>query len=249
MESDLARLRDVKSADDFLHSMNRVCEASLTTDYWNITLPNELATSSPRSPSLFAYIAALVLLDAKVLFSEQRVSDALEPSVHSNRAAAERHHLFPKGHLKTLGYTGIRGTNQIANFALVDWGDNAKIADRAPADHCAAVLPSASPCGPGPDVLLARSARRLGAYGISGFPAGRAGAHGAGHQGRIRALGRLYGLHRRMDLEELIGTGETTTVEFKSCLRKNLHTGQADSASNTARSRPSPASSTRAAGS
>jgi hypothetical protein len=27
-------------------------------------------------------------------------------------------------------------------------------------------------------------------------------------------------------LEELIGTGETTTVEFKSCLRKNLHTGQ-----------------------
>ena len=29
-------------------------------------------------------------------------------------------------------------------------------------------------------------------------------------------------------LEELIGTGETTTVEFKSCLRKNLHAGERD---------------------
>lgn len=29
-------------------------------------------------------------------------------------------------------------------------------------------------------------------------------------------------------LEELIGSGETTTVEFKSCLRKNLHIGEAD---------------------
>ncbi len=122
-ESDLARLRDVKNAEDFVRALDRVCEASLTTDYWNITLPNDLATSSPRSPSLFAYFAALVLLEARVLFSDQKVVDALEPSIHANRAAAERHHLFPKNYLKTLGDTESATTNLIANFALVDWGD------------------------------------------------------------------------------------------------------------------------------
>ena len=33
MESDLARLRGIKTGEDFLRAMNRVCDASLTTDY------------------------------------------------------------------------------------------------------------------------------------------------------------------------------------------------------------------------
>lgn len=229
MESDLARLRDVKTGDAFMHAMNRVCEASLTNDYWNITLPNELATSSPRSPSLFAYIAALVLLDAKVLFSDQKVADALEPSVHAHRAAAERHHLFPKGFLSTIGYTEIRDTNQIANFALVDWGDNAKIVAQAPADYTPFfkdrfsgadlakmyywhALPDGWEEMEYPDFLVARRERM-------------AQVIKAGYE----RLDGCSGNTNDWSLEELIGTGETTTVEFKSCLRKNLHTGQYDS--------------------
>lgn len=228
MESDLARLRDIKTGEDFLRAMNRVCEASLTADYWNITLPNELATSSPRSPSLFAYIAALVLLDAKVLFSDQKVADALEPSVHAKRAAAERHHLFPKSYLKTLGYTEIRDTNQIANFALVDWGDNAKIADQPPAQYLPTFLERVAPSDLAqmyywhalpdgwehmeyPDFLTARRERM-------------AQVIKAGYE----RLDGYTGTTADWTLEELIGTGETTTVEFKSCLRKNLHTGQHD---------------------
>lgn len=228
MESDLARLRDLKTGDEFVRAMNRICDASLTADYWNITLPNELATSSPRSPSLFAYVAALVLLDARVLFSNQKVADALEPSVHANRAAAERHHLFPKGYLKTLGITEIRDTNQIANYALMDWGDNAGIGDQPPAEYLPRLLPRFSPADlqqmyywhalpdgwehmQYQDFLVARRERM-------------AQVIKAGYE----RLGGATAVTPQWTLEELIGIGETTTIEFKCCLRKNLHTGQHD---------------------
>ena len=64
MEFDLARFRDVKHADLFVSILESACDLALTEDYWRISLPNDLATSSPRSPSLFAYNASLVLLDA-----------------------------------------------------------------------------------------------------------------------------------------------------------------------------------------
>jgi hypothetical protein len=91
-----------------------------------------LATSSPRSPSLFAYYAALNLLQARVLFSKMLVSDLLNPSSKAKKSAVERHHLFPKAYLNKNGVTEIRDTNQIANFALVEWNDNIAISDEAP---------------------------------------------------------------------------------------------------------------------
>jgi hypothetical protein len=77
MDYDLANLRGAKTAEDFLRVLDSACASVLTTDFWSITLPSDLATSSGRSPSLFGYFAALVLLDAKVLFSEQKVADLL----------------------------------------------------------------------------------------------------------------------------------------------------------------------------
>jgi hypothetical protein len=102
---------------------------SITPDYWSVVLPGELATSSPRSPSLFAYHAALNLLDARVLFSAQKVAELLDPATNAHRNALERHHLFPKEHLRTLKITDTRDTNQIATYALVEWGDNAEISE------------------------------------------------------------------------------------------------------------------------
>jgi hypothetical protein len=92
-------------------------------------------TSSARSPELFAYNAALILLDARVLFSQLRVSDLLNPAIRANRSSLERHHLFPKAHLSRLGHKERRTVNQIANYALVEWPDNAAILDRAPAEY------------------------------------------------------------------------------------------------------------------
>lgn len=135
MEQDLAGLREVQSADQFVAHLDRITHDALPEDYWAITLPNELATSSARSPSLFAYYAALNLLDARVLFSRMKVSELLDPASHANKSAIERHHLFAKNYLKSIGVTETRDTNQIANYALVEWSDNIAISDGAPAKY------------------------------------------------------------------------------------------------------------------
>ena len=132
MDQDFNRMRDVKTADEFVALLDRVTGETLTEDFWTIRLPNDLATSSARSPSLFAFYAAQNLLDANALFSDIKVSTLLDPSIMANKAALERHHLFPRAHLKTSGVTDTRDINQIANFALVEWSDNISISDSPP---------------------------------------------------------------------------------------------------------------------
>lgn len=135
MEQDLALLRGIESGQEFARLVERIIADTFTEDYWNINLPNALATSSARSPSLFAYYAALNLLGARVLFSKMKVSELLDPALRGPKAAIERHHLFPRGYLRTLGLTSTRDTNQIANFALVEWSDNIGISDKSPAEY------------------------------------------------------------------------------------------------------------------
>ena len=132
MEFDLATFRSVRKGEDLIGLLKQMCDSTLTPDFWSITLPSELATSAGRSPSMFAYFAALNLLEAKVLFSNHSVAELMDPMTLANRAAIERHHLFPKKYLATIGIKGIRETNQIANFTLVEWGDNSAISDKAP---------------------------------------------------------------------------------------------------------------------
>jgi len=231
MEFDLARFREVKDADGLLYVLENTCDLALTGDYWKITLPNDLATSSPRSPSLFAYNAALVLLDARALFSKLKISELLDPVSQGIRAAVERHHLFPKGYLKTLGITDLRETNQIANYALVEWGDNAKIKDQSPTEY----LPMmASRFG---KEELARmyywhalpenwermnyreflkQRRELIAQVIQ-----------EGYQMLVsKQVAVAPGL--QFSLSEIIADGESSEVEFKSTLRVNLHTRSKD---------------------
>ena len=135
MEQDLARLRDVSDAAGFAALLDGIVEDAFTEDYWNITLPNELATSSARTPSLFAYYAALNLLDARGLFSKIRVHELLDPALRGKKSALERHHLFPKGYLAKLGIKERRETNQIANYALVEWVENIEISAKSPAEY------------------------------------------------------------------------------------------------------------------
>jgi hypothetical protein len=135
MEQDLGRLRDVRDASGFGALLDSIVKDTLTEDYWTITLPNQLGTSGSRTPSQFAYFAALNLLEAHVLFSKMKVSDLLHPASKGNRAALERHHLFPRGYLAKIGIADTRDVNQIANFALLEWPDNNDIGDEAPAKY------------------------------------------------------------------------------------------------------------------
>lgn len=132
MEMDLAKLRSVNTADEFLQTINEIIDSQLTKDFWEVTLPMDLATSSFRSPSLFAYYASLNIHDAYGLFSKLKVNELLQAGLRANKSALERHHLFPKAWLMRNGITEQRDYNQIANFALVEWSDNIAISDKEP---------------------------------------------------------------------------------------------------------------------
>lgn len=134
-DRDLARLSDASDAEDYLARMERIVADNLHDDFWAITLPNQLDTSSSRAPALFAYQAALNLLDARALFSRIRVADLLDPSVRGSKSGAERHHLFPKAYLKQIGIARTPEINQVANYAHVEWWDNIHIKDEPPASY------------------------------------------------------------------------------------------------------------------
>jgi hypothetical protein len=232
MEFDLARLRDVNTSEGFINALNQICDITLTNDFWAVSLPNDLATSSPRSPSLFAYQAALVLLDAPALFSKMKVAELLDPSIQANRSAVERHHLFPKGFLKKQGLTAIRDTNQIANYALVEWGDNVKISDQSPSDYL-------------PDIKKRfRPAELERMYRLHALPANwehleyreflekrrelMAQVIAEGYATLAVGESMEEGAMAEFDLSKLVVDGESEAVEFKSTLRTNLHTGNRD---------------------
>lgn len=135
MDADLNRLKNIKDAEGFVRALDELIASEFTEDYWKITLPNELATSSSRSPQLFAFIAAQNRIAANVLFSHKLVPDLIDPSLNTVRKPLERHHLFPKAWLISNGIKDQKETNQIANYALLEWPENLAISDLPPSEY------------------------------------------------------------------------------------------------------------------
>ena len=229
MERDLADLRGVTKSEDFLSWIEKVMIAELTADFWAVTLPNRLDTSSPNSPLLYAYNASLNLLDARALFSKKHMRDVLDPSVKSTKSAVERHHLFPKSYLGSLGFKSIRETNQIANFAMVEWNVNIAISDTPPSEYFEEYFK-----------LLSSNERITQSY-CHALPEGWQNMKypeflEARRKGIARVI--LEGFKRlthgdtivaeEETFEMRISRGEGMTTEFKSTLRLNLHTGLKD---------------------
>ena len=134
LESDLRHFNESSDADG-VNLLDGIIRTHLTDDYWKITLPDKLDSSSAWSPYLFGYYAALNLLEAKPLFSNMKLGELLDPGVHSTKSPIERHHLFPREYLRKLGILGTYKTNQIANFAFLEWADNVEISDDDPSSY------------------------------------------------------------------------------------------------------------------
>jgi len=232
MEFDLAQLRSVSDTEGFLRVLGRACDEALTSDFWTITLPSELATAAALSPSMFAYFAALVLLEANVLFSEQKVADLLDATIQAPHTAIERHHLFPKNYLKNQAITETRDTNQIANYALVEWGDNNWISDRAPFKYIQRYF----------DLFPKDALARM--YYWHALPEGWEHMEYRVFLERRRELMAqvVHEAYEKLSedahpsdvdelpipIDEIVTQGEGKTREFKSTMRINLHTSQAD---------------------
>lgn len=230
IEADLSRLVSLEPGDGqaFCDELDRIISANFTGDYWEISLPNRLDTSGAKSPVLLAYWAALNLLDAEVLFSSSKIRELLDPSVTAPRSI-ERHHLFPKAHLASMGVTARNQVNAIANMAFLDWLDNAAIGVESPLEYWSAMTGTM-----GADQL----ARQRYWHAL---PVGWEQLDYPTFLERRRSLiARVVrdGFYRLRDenvtispsltLADLLTVGESQTVEFKSTGRWNLYTGQAD---------------------
>jgi hypothetical protein len=133
MQEDLNRLAGLTlDAKSFTAGLNAQIDAAVPADWWNVTLVDYLVTSSATAPVYLAYMAALNILDADVLLATSKVKDWISPQRRSVKGI-EKHHLFPKDYLEAkLGIKDVRRTNQVANFALVEWSDNIDISNKAP---------------------------------------------------------------------------------------------------------------------
>ncbi|WP_296596599.1 DUF262 domain-containing protein [Phenylobacterium sp.] len=229
-ESDLSLIRDLSDGEAYLEKLREICRTTLTGDYWDITLPQQLATSASRSPSLFAYQASLALLDATGLYSPAKFTSLADPSIAGTKAALEQHHLFPRGYLEDVGVKDFKQINQIANFAPVEWPENIRIGKKPPASYV-----------PPLDAALTAD-RRERMYFWHALPPlwwdlpyemflveRRARMAQVVKTAWLKLTGVAEAAEPApVDVSALIAQGEHGATEFKSTLRVNLHTGQVD---------------------
>lgn len=132
VEKQFADLRAINTAIEFVDYLEKTIASRFTEDYFNLTLPNELNTSSAISPAWYGYIASQVVLSNPVLFSTSSLTTYLLPGASGSKNAVDKHHIFPKNHLSQIGITSDRDRNQAANFTYLDYATNIDISDDAP---------------------------------------------------------------------------------------------------------------------
>src|SRR5262249_30249214 len=80
VEKDIRRFAETASGPEFIAALDQIVSSQLTSDFWELALPDQLAWSGGYIPAMFAYFAALNLLGAKVLFSNLTVHQLLDPA-------------------------------------------------------------------------------------------------------------------------------------------------------------------------
>ena len=132
VEREFADLRTVHNAAEFEEYLNKEIENRFTKEYFAHTLPNELNTSTAVSPAWYGYVAAQNILGVNALFSTIPQSQFFSYGSNDKKKAIDKHHIFPKNYLKSIGYAHDRDRNQTANFTFLEAGDNILISDKAP---------------------------------------------------------------------------------------------------------------------
>lgn len=230
LEADLGRINSLEpnNPEAFCAELDRQIKANFTNDYWEVSLPARLDSSSAKSPALCAYWAALNVLDAELLFSNLKMRDMLTPGESAPRSV-ERHHLFPKAYLNAKGVTETRQVNAIANMAFLDWPDNSDIGADDPMEYWPTMSSRLNP-----------DQRQRQAHWHA-LPVGweqldysdflekrRVQMARVTRDGFERLWDGQSDDHSSSTVVDLIAAGESQTVEFKCTARFNLHTGQPD---------------------
>lgn len=135
VEKQFADLRGKKTPEEFITYLENIIRTRFSDDYFQITLPATLTSSSAQSPAWYGYIASLNILGTPVLFSTTILAVKMRTEAGGPKAALDKHHIFPKNYLKNNGYTSDRDINQIANYTYLDYNTNIEISDDPPEEY------------------------------------------------------------------------------------------------------------------
>lgn len=120
--------RDMQSIQEkgFLNFFAEIEASALSDSFWQVTLPQNLETSSVNSPAFRVFLAAQVNLHSDSLFMNgMQVRDLISIS-------GDIHHIFPRAYLKKNGIDNRARYNQVANYIYLDTQVNKAIGDQAP---------------------------------------------------------------------------------------------------------------------
>lgn len=123
--------RDMRAIAEkgFINYLNEVEASALSDNFWRITLPQNLETSSVNSPAFNTFIAAQINLNCNsMLMNGTKVADLVTIS-------GDVHHIFPRAYLKSNGVDNKTKYNQVANYIYLDTQVNKAIRDDAPCTY------------------------------------------------------------------------------------------------------------------
>lgn len=132
-ESAFAKDLKVISEVGISKALKNIEDATLSDNFWQVALPQQLSYASSLNPTYLAFLASQVYMADKSLLSQSvPVSELLN-------YGGDVHHIFPKKYLVEHGFERTQ-YNQTANYAYLDTPVNISIGKKAPKDYFSAAL-------------------------------------------------------------------------------------------------------------
>lgn len=123
--------RDMRGIADrsFVSFYNEIAASQLSDNFWSVTLPQSLTTTSIRTGAWMVYIASQVRAADNTLFTNGfKVADVIGN-------VGDIHHIFPKAYLRKEIDAPQRLYNQIANYTYLEKRINIAIGEKSPGEY------------------------------------------------------------------------------------------------------------------
>ena len=116
------------SEQGVLNALKAIEDATLSDNFWEVAIPQNLAMTSTNNPTYLVYLAAQVYFnDISLLSSNITVRELIN-------LGGDVHHVFPKQYLINNHFTKNQ-YNQDANYAYLDRPVNESIGKKAPREY------------------------------------------------------------------------------------------------------------------
>lgn len=123
--------RDMRGIADrsFASFYNEIAASQLSDNFWSVTLPQSLTTTSTRTGAWMVYVASQVRAADNTLFTNGfKVADVIGN-------VGDIHHIFPKAYLRKEIDAPQRLHNQIANYTYLEKRINIAIGEKSPGEY------------------------------------------------------------------------------------------------------------------